>query len=154
MLKIGVIVDNLGPNQLAHAVISSANIYLEKNRGKTDFLVFQKNILPYCLRPNFAVMNTSEAFDFDGVLIATDINAASQIVKYPGPKKRIFYSYDLEWLRMQRNYEMLHPIYSHSRLEVWARSNHHARLIEQTWGVKVKNVLENFELSQIVEICK
>lgn len=153
MNKLGIVVDNLGPNQLANYLISSANRYLEKSLN-CDFLVFQKNVIPFCLPINFAVMNTSEGYDFDGTLVATDLNSALQIATFPGPKRKLFYSWDLEWLRIPRNYEVLRTIYNNPELEIIARSKYHKELIELTWNTKVHSIIEDCNVEDFFNYIK
>lgn len=155
ILKVGIIVPDLSPSQLTFNLINSFNQFCQKNGRLVDLIVFIKNVTPPCIATqNVTLMNISEIFDYDGTLITTDINSAVQSINLPGPKRKIFYSYDLDWLRRDRNYQQLQPIYNHPALELWARSEDHKRLIELTFNCKVKNVLEECKIDQIYELLR
>ncbi len=150
MLKLGILVDNLGPTQLASALISSANDYL-LTHPQNDFVIFRENIYPNCMRPNFAIMDTSEVYSFDGVVLATNISNAEYLSKCPGPVRKIFYVCDPEWhFDPNKTFEKYNTIYKNPDLEIVCRSSEHAFLIESLWGRTVDEVLPP-DIPQIFE---
>lgn len=150
MIKLGFLCNDLGANQFAYSLISSSNKFLEKNMNKVDIVGFFKNLAPFVIQPHFAIMNITEIFDYDGILIANSLIDAQQILKCPGPQKRVLYNYDLDWLRLpQRNYEAISEIYQNPNLELWARSQHHKDLIELTFNCKVKFILPDVNIGEI-----
>lgn len=149
-VKLGIIVDNLMPGQIAFNLLMSANKFIQNNSDKIDLIIFTKNLTIGCLPTNsLCLMNLQEVYDYDGIVICTSIYDAVNLQKYPGPKRKIFYSYDLDWLRMQRDYVTMYPIYNSPDLELWARSQPHKDLLELTWGKQVSHILEELKVDDI-----
>ncbi len=153
MKKLGVIVDSLGPNELAYHLISSGNALIQNMpKERIDLIVFFQNILPQCLPLQFSSMNLSEAYDYNGTLIATDLLAASKMVNYPGPKRKIFYVWDLEWIRLpNRNYDSFAECYGDERLELFCRSKQHQFFIKNAWGREAK-IIEYCNLEEFAKL--
>ncbi len=140
MRKLAFIVDNLGPNELAHYLITSGNACLQANTD-VDLVAFVHNFIPTCGEPRFAYMNVSEAYGYDGSLIATNLQTADKILNFPGPSRRLFYVWDLEWMRLpNRNYDMFASVYKNCRLELFCRSKQHQFFIRNAWNREAKIV--------------
>lgn len=147
-MKLGVIVDNLGPNQLAYNVIKAGNFL----KG-CDYIVFYENFLKPCIPTNFATMQMFEAWGYDGTMIATNLSSASQLSNFPLVKHRYFYIWDLEWLRMkEKHFRPLAEVYRNPNLILIARSENHKNVIETCWNVKVAGIVDDFEMSQLYEV--
>lgn len=154
MLKIAGLVNNLGPSQLAYHAIHNIN-YTLINKPELDILLFYENVNRPCLPLNFAVMQMYEAWNYDGICVATDLNTAAKLINFPGPKRKFFYVWDLEWLRLkQKHFNVLYNIYAAPQLELLARSKSHAKLIEDCWNTKVTSIIDNFNLREIMELCQ
>lgn len=140
---IGVVLNNLGPNQLAYFAIKSVN------RANLNVSLFYENMALPCLDVNAPIMTINEIWPFKGTLIATSIDTAIRINKVVGEISRIFYVYDLEWIRNKTNF-----IYNmeafHSNIEIIARSNEHAKLIENYSNRKVSRVVSYFEIDKMI----
>ena len=151
-MNIGIVCNNIGPNQLAYYAIKSGNKFVEK--GEHDLIIFFYELMPECLRPNFAIMNLSEAYNYNGVLIATDLNSASRISEYPGTTNKYFYVWDLEWLRIQqKQYEELATIYNNTKIPLIARSKRHYEILKNLWKEPV-GIADNCDITQLYEIIK
>jgi hypothetical protein len=152
MIKIGIMLDNVGPNQLAHYIINSGNKFLEKNSRRSDLIMFIHNVVSPCAHINFSVMNVSEAYDFDGFLVATSLHTAAKLAKTPGTKKKFFYVWDLEWLRPYgRNFEGVSALYKHPQIELIARSQPHKDLIELSWKPTI-GIVEDGRVEQFYKL--
>lgn len=151
MNKIGILLNNLGPSQLAYYAVKNGNDFVNNNPHK-DFIVFFYEISPECLRPNFAVMNLSEAYNYNGILVATDANSASRIIEFPGTVNRFFYVWDFEWLRLNnKNFEDLKTIYDNNKLPLIARSKTHFNLLKKIWKEPI-GVVEDANISELYKI--
>lgn len=134
MIKLGIMLDNIGPNQLAHYFINTGNGVLEKNSQKLDLVAFTQESIYPCAIPNFSIMNMSECYDYRGHLIATNLSTATKMLKCPGTRKKFFYVWDLEWARPQnKNFAALKDIYNNPRIELISRSVNHDKIIELCW---------------------
>lgn len=147
-MKLGILLDNLGPNQLAFNVIKNGNEVKD-----FDFIAFYENFLRPCIPPNFAIMQSFEAWSYDGALVATNLSTAGKLISYPICKHKYFYVWDLEWIRLkEKHYGGLQPIYNHPKLKVIARSQSHKDIIENCWNVKVAGIVDDCNISKIQEI--
>ncbi len=149
-MKVGVAVTNLGPTQLNYFLIQNTNRLLAE-RHDVDLIVFYENLHNPCLTMNFGSMQLTEAWGYDGTLIATTLSTASKILQFPGPSRKLFYVWDLEWLRMrEKSFSELRSIYANPRLQLIARSDEHARVLEACWNTPILGVVEDFNINNII----
>lgn len=152
MIKIGIMLDNIGPNQLAHYMINSGNAVLEHHSQKVDLVAFVQQVVHPCALPNFATMNMSEAYDYKGVLVATSLQTAIKMLKCPGTRKKFFYVWDLEWTRPQnKNFSVLKDIYNNPSIELISRSPNHDKIIELCWRKPI-GVVEDGRVEQLYQL--
>lgn len=149
MNKIGILINNLGLNQLANGLIHHTNEYLEKNQN-FDIIAFVENVVNPSDTPHFAVMNLNEAWEYDGTLIATSLSTANKLLSFPGAKRRLFYVWDLEWVFMDGNFDELNAVYSNPKLELIARSDEYAKIIERCWNRPVKAVVDDCDIGALI----
>lgn len=155
MLKIGVMIHDLGASQLAYEFITETNKLYYPQWSSVDVIAFYETLNKNCLPLLFACMNVKECWSFDGVVVATSLNAARRLITFPAPYKKLFYVYDLEWTQIvPRSYDELAKVYTDPGLEIISRSDKHAKTIEQSWGVKVTNIIKNFNMKEVVKICE
>ena len=150
MKKIGVLINNLGPSQLAYYLIKNGNKFVKN--GDKDLIAFFYEIVPECMRPNFSLMNLSEAYNYNGILVATDANSASRIIEFPGTTNRFFYVWDLEWVRFpNKQFEDLSIIYNNDKLPLIARSKTHYDLLKKIWKEPI-GICENAKIEDLYKI--
>ena len=90
-MNIGVIVENLGMSQLSYSVINNINAACEHN-SENDYILFYENLGNPILPVNCAVMNSSELWSFNGIVIATTASSAMFALKAVNQTKKFFYS--------------------------------------------------------------
>ena len=152
-MKIGFAINNLGVSQLSYSMLSSVNAYLE-DHYKVNFIAFYEHLHPAIITPNFASMQIDECWGFDGMLVGTSLSTARKVMRSPEPTSKVFYVWDLEWLRPKMPYNsMLASIYR-DELVLVARSEEHKAAIEDVWNVKVRKVIPNFDAKLFVELCE
>lgn len=152
MIKIGIMLDNIGPNQLAHYMINSGNAVLENYSQKLDLVAFTQQTVHPCALPNFATMNMSEAYDYKGHLVATDLSTVTKLLKCPGTRKKFFYVWDLEWTRPQnKNFAVLKEIYNNPSIELISRSENHDKIIELCWRKPI-GIVEDGRVDQFYQL--
>lgn len=146
MLNLGIILDHLGPSQLAYYTLMQANQGIDDY----EFFLFAENIQPLCLPPKVACMDVAEIYGLRGLLIATSLSGAERLIQLNDTFPRIFYIWDLEWLRPNNN-NFLHNIniYRHPKLKLVARSNDHALEIANYTNIQ-PHVIEHFNIQEIV----
>jgi hypothetical protein len=149
-VNIGIVCNNVGPSQLAYYLIKTGNEFVKT--GDDDLVVFFYELMPECIKPNFALMNLSEAYDYNGVLVATDINSASRILEYPGTQEKFFYLWDLDWIKLpQKQYENLLQVYKNPRLPLIVRSKRHFELVKNLWQEPV-GIVEDCNIGQLKQV--
>ena len=141
--SVGVVVPNLGPNQLAYFVIKSANKIVNY-----DVTLFYENMALPCMDLKVPMMGINEIWPYRGTLIATSLETAIRINKVVGSIRRIFYVNDLEWIRNKTNF--LHNLQAFEKTEIIARSHEHAFHIERYANIKVTNIVPIFEIGKII----
>tara|TARA_R110000824_G_scaffold192331_1_gene374402 strand:- start:1115 stop:1573 length:459 start_codon:yes stop_codon:yes gene_type:complete len=151
-MKIGALVNNLGSSQLSYYIINNFNKVAGK--GKVDPIVYCENVEKDCLFAKFPTMQLAEAWGQEGTMIATSLSTAKNLVSYPSPQKRLYYVWDLEWLRMPYDYNPLLELFSSDSIEIITRCENHARVVENTFNRKVNFIVDNFNIEQILDICK
>jgi hypothetical protein len=155
MMKLGILLNNLGPNQLAYTAIRNNNFYVDRAQD-FDCILFYENYVRPCLPMNFASMQVFEAYGYDGTLVATSLSSAHKALECYASKKKFFYVWDLEWMRLQqfKQFRDLHNIYANKELTLIARSQQHKDVIEDSWNVNVAGVVDNFDMRQMAEVIK
>ncbi len=152
--RIGFLVDHLGPSQLAYQLIFSANKLLAQS-DKVDVCLFFRNFQPPVITPIFGTFTAYEGLNYNGIMVATDLQSASYITKWAGPNrsKMYFYLNELEWLRFRDSfsYESLAMIYNHPKLNLICRSQEHANLVEICWKTPF-GVVPNGDVKRFAEI--
>jgi hypothetical protein len=156
MKQLGILVDNIGASQISFFVISELNKYIE-NDCSVEPIVFYENIQKNCLPTNFSVMELREAWGCRGSVIATSASTAKSLSAFPDAMKKFFYVWDVEWIRNSINktpYEDYSTVYADENLSLIARSDSHKKLIESSFNRHVEHVVDDFNISQIIEVIK
>lgn len=147
-MNIGLILPNLSASQLAFEFINQANkVSFE---GKYECILFPMSITTQCIKPLVAVMNMSEIYNFNGILIATNLYSASHIANLKNNSRKLFYIWDLEWLRGKLNFIENIQIYANPKLELICRSEDHAKIINNYCN-RMPKVVENCDINKMVE---
>ena len=154
--KISFLVPHTGSSQLAFFLINELNKMAETN-PEIDAIIYHENKHRNCIPANFAVMSLSDAWANEGPVIATSLSTAKKMGSFASERK-IFYVWDIEWIRnnhMQTfQYEQYSDVYTDSSLELIARSESHAKIIENAFNKKVSHIVSDFNMSEILEILK
>lgn len=150
-MKIGIALNNLGPSQLCYHLALQANTMVG-SRSDVDVIAFYEDMQRPCLEMNFAHMQLAEGWGFDGVMVATSFSTAAKILRFPGPSRKLFYVWDLEWMRMgQKDFRSLQKVYGTNELTLVARSEDHARILSQVWNRDVGIITDNLDLNRFIE---
>jgi hypothetical protein len=146
--KLGIAVRDLGGSELNWRLIRGANVAAERG---LDVTMFYQDLVPPCLSPNFAVMPLVEAWGYDGLMVATTLATAKKMVSFPRVASRLFYVWDLEWLRMpNRQFHVLDAVYNGATLVLAARCEEHRRVIEDAWGRSVDFVVPDADIISLL----
>jgi hypothetical protein len=147
-MNYGIIVPTLDMNQLAYETISIINREIASG-SKDDYRIFFEELVPRCIDPACAVMNITEIFSYDGILISTTLDNTKLSLKTLGNIKRYFYVWDLEFLRNRKDYIDNIQIYRNPNIELIARSNDCAKAIKNYCGRTPSMIMPNFSFQEI-----
>lgn len=139
-LKVGLLLDKIEYNQYVHY----ASKFIERN-PKADLIGFFDNPFSTGHRLNFALMQITELYSFDGVGIACNISTAEKLIASPSPKLKLLYLWDLEWLRHPQIYHNYARIYRNKELKIIARCEDRAGLFKNAFNRKVNHIADNFK---------
>lgn len=145
--KVAICIANLGVSQLSYLTLKNA-----PKLENTDTIIFFEDVERPCVRPLNSIMAISELWcHVCDWAIATDLSTATKLSTIPGPKRKFFYVWDLEFIQNHqgqplKNFTELVKIYNDPAYELVARSEDHANLIEKVMGRKVKFLMKDMNL--------
>ncbi len=153
-IKVGIILPHLGSSQLSYMAINQINACMSQS-NKYDFVIFYEDLSPVCIRPLCATMNMNEIWAFSGLLISTNINNAIASLKTVNMAKKVFYCFDVEWMRRTRKDIITNmKVFQDNDIGLIARSNYHAKAIERYSGRQPDVIVPNFHMETIThEFC-
>ncbi len=152
MNKIGFAVHDLGPSQLAFNLINEGNLAVGTNH-LTDVIAFYEHHRQPCIAMQFGAMQIMEGWGYEAPIVATTLNTAAKILRFPTASRKFFYVWDLEWLRGEaRPFEDLCSVYRNGGLELVARSIEHKLAIQSAWNVKVAAVIEDCNVQAFLRL--
>ena len=150
-MNIGVMIKDFSCSQLSFYAVRNINNRSNKS-AEHSYVGFFENLSSNVMEPAFCIMNMSEIWGFDGVIVATSASTALTLLKSVGQCKKYLYVWDLEWLRDPDNYHALLKIYRHPNIELIARSESHAKAIKNFCNREVAGIMDDFNLSGLEEI--
>lgn len=149
-MNIAAVVDSLGPSQLSFYLIKEFN-KLIKNVNFSPICYYSNISIPM-LNTFFGCMNIASFSSFDGAAIATDIETANLLLNTNNSAEKYFYVWDLEWIRRPMPFEDVTSIMSDDSLKLVARSEEHAKLIENYCNKKVCGIVANWNIKDFLNI--
>ena len=153
-LKLGIIIDNLSSSQASYYSIKNINDECQ-NSAKDDYVIFFEDMTANTLDPHFAIMNSSEVWSFDGILVSTSVSNSMLMLNSVNASKKFFYVWDLEWSRsFGRDYEYGSRAFKNSEIGLIARSNDHAIAIKNYCNRDVCGIVPDFNMAKVKEIIK
>lgn len=131
---IGILLDNLSQSQLVCEIDRSVRA------TKLPVTVYVKKTTPPWRDPPFPVSNWADAWGAKFPLVATDLDSAFHLVRFPAVPRKYFYLNDLEWLRHHKwggppPYHALASIYRHPDLTLLSRGESHKRAVDEAFNV-------------------
>ena len=150
--KVGILLNNLQPSQISYYAVGTINGLLRKG---FDAIVFVKNLCVPSTRPFCSIMNQCEAIDFDGLLIATDLDSAEFLLNINTECKKVFYVWDLEWLRGANNFLKNMEVYRSQKLKIVVRSEQHEKIFTNYTNRKPDAVIPDLNMLGVYnEFCE
>jgi hypothetical protein len=139
--NVGFAVETLEPSELIFRILMQS-----MENDDWDSIVFFETLSKAPTAHLCSNMHISEAYSFQGPVIATSLKTAYKLIQFPSPKPKFFFLNDLEWLRFpQKQYKQLESIYRNKELTLITRSQDHKKLVESSWNRPVEYVVENYD---------
>lgn len=147
MQKIGLLLDNFGPSDVAFSAITAGN-NLDKDIDVCGFFI---DLHPPCINPNFAFMEAGHSQGFGGPVIATSQRTAEYLRTNTAPYPKYYYIWDLEWVnKADLDFEHFRKLLLD--LKIVARNNYIADLLRRVWNIEPVAVIDDFNLSEFTHV--
>lgn len=152
IVNIGFILNSLSANQKAYSVITSINKYL-KNNSFVEFSLFNHSKELPILIPHTAVYSIVEANQFDGYLVACDVQSLIMAKPLLNKAKLIYYVYDLvELLNIDAQF---FQFLKENNIPVISRTKNHQIYLKKRFNIDSHHIyVYDFDLENVVEIVK
>lgn len=161
MKSVGILVDGLGHGELGYFLTKHVNRFLESYSG-IDVIVYS-NLHSLCLeKPLFPIMQLNEHYGHNGPLIATSIDTALFMQKSCNRGSKVFYVWDLEflrhntyqyavWAQMIKSFPIQEEFFVdiYTKYPIFTRSQDHTEVIEKNFNVKTQGVIPDFQLNEL-----
>ena len=147
MEKIGILIDRPDRNQKFYTICKELNKLSERG---VDVILFYTDSGRILEPTKFAMMEMSYVFQYDGILVSTDVVTTEIMRNNFNAKKKLFYVWDLEWLRAVRPFYINNNAYN-SEIETIARSQSHYDILSRVWK-KPSATIEEFNNEQLYNL--
>lgn len=150
-MNFGFLLTQLG-DEIGELFIKQANDFLSDSHvsNYSDVIGFVANHTRPQLMPSFGIMNVNEAFEYNGIVVATSLDLAAKLIKFPGKKHCYYYAWNLDWMIYpNRTFEETLEVFQNPRLSIIARNNNDAAVIEKCWNRKPSFILPDCNLKQL-----
>lgn len=153
-VRLGFLLPHLGDNDLSKAFVKSANEFL-CDQHYADIIAFVNNQVKPVLYPVFASMNINEAFDYKGGVVATNLDTAAKLAKFPGPRPKYYYLWQLDWINSTGwTFEEMMGLFHDPQILIVARTDDDKKLIESCWNCRVHAVIPECNVRAFAEKIK
>ena len=149
-MKAGILIESLGMSQKAYEIIREIN-KINSLDEYWDVIVFYLEYDKFIIPPQFALMNIVEAYGMDAPLVSTSIETTKILSNCIKATKKFFYVFEIEWANSTHDVDELINVYMNKDIELIARSDDHAKVIEKCWKAPIA-VIENFNYEQLTNL--
>lgn len=150
MIKLNILIKNIGANQLSYCMIHSINKLVEKNIVSP--CVFYEELQKHHLTPKFPTFPIIDYYGQEGFSIATSISTTQHILNSPAQNHCFFYLFDLSWLRPEYQYSWNFYSSLFSSIPIIVRGKHHKDIVEKCFNIKTLGIMKNFDSTKLLEI--
>lgn len=147
MKNLGILITRPGMNQLFLTMIQQ----LAKLPPDINTTVFAADYGPTPAGCTFPIMDLMHCYNYEGVLISTDLYTSMVLLNALCPTKRYFYVWDLEYTLMPQSANNMQNIYNNDKLELIARNDFRSKILEKTWK-KPHSIIEEFNHVKLQEL--
>ena len=146
MLNLCATVNDLGPSQKSFYLIKEFNKLSANTEYSCSVFVNQMNVP---VTPAlFSCSNISFFSGFNGVAIATTLTEADSLLQTTNSADKYLYLWDIEWLTKVPNFTSVCNVLRDERLNIIARSDSHAAIIENFCNKAPIGIVDNWNMRQ------
>ena len=149
-MNIAAVVNNLGPSQNSFYLIKEFN-KSASNKSMSLSVFFERSAIPI-IPTMFSCKSISFISSYHHNAIATSLEEANILLKGNNASNKFLYLWDLEWLRTTCDYNASCDILLDKRLNIIARSESHATMIEHFCNKKPLGIVDNWNINQLIEV--
>lgn len=147
-MKTMFLLDHTGFSEQNYFIFKEINELVEDSIEEVSIAV--NDVSTKVIELNTAINNIAEIGCFhDGILVATNILNANQILTAHGSSRKVLYLWDVDWMFTPYNYQWLYDILSNEKLEVIVRSETHREAVLNLCGKEPIGILQKFKLEQL-----
>jgi len=151
MLNISALINDLSASQNSFYMIKEFNKCIE-NTDLSVSVFCNRHCVPV-VQPLFSCRLANFLVSYNGIVIATTLEEAEIILKLPNKSSRYLYLWDLDWLENPVFFSSAMNILRDNKLEILARSISHSNVIENFCNRKVKGIVDNWNINQLLKLC-
>lgn len=148
--SFGVLINNLGNDDKSSKLTENINLLLNNRYIYSPTIFFLHRTEPKALCRCLQIQQ-NHAWGYDGTLIATDISSAMILKECVRAKRKIFYIYDLEWMKLDvLIYRELCKIYKNPEIDLIVQNQEQYEIVSKCWKTPV-GIVKEFDYD---ELCK
>jgi hypothetical protein len=142
------LLDHTGFSEQNYAIFKEINLTVVDSLEEISVAV--NDVSTKIMEIDTAITNIAEIGCFqNGILVATNLVNASQILSAKVASRKVLYLWDIDWMHSAFNYEWLYDTLSDENLEVIVRSESHRDALLNLCGKEPIGILQNFKLEQL-----
>ena len=147
-MKTMFLTDHTGFSEQNYFIFNEINELVADSLEEVSVVV--NDVSTKLMEINTAVTNVAEIGCFhDGVLVATNVINANQILSAHASSRKVLYLWDVDWMYASYNYEWLYDTLTNDKLEIVVRSETHKRALLNLCDKEPIGILQNFKLEQL-----
>jgi len=147
MNKLGILISSPGHDQKFITLAHELNL-LKTKRPDIDVIVFYYDYGQIRAETQFSMMEMKHAYNYDGVMIATDSYTAQMLNHCLRPKAKYLYIWNLDWKYTPTSFALNKKIYLNPEIDLISRSGIHHNIITKVWK-EPKYQIEEFNHDKI-----
>ena len=149
-MNIAAVINNLGPSQNSYYLIKEFN-KAASDKSMSLSVFFERSAIPV-VSTMFSCRSVSFISSYHHNAIATSLEEANILLRGNNSSKKFLYLWDLEWLRNPGQYNDTCDMLLDKRLNIIARSESHATMIENFCNKKPVGIVDNWNIGQLIEV--
>ena len=147
-MKTMILLNHLGFGEENYEILSDVNKIASDTIEEVSVAI--NDVSTKVIEVNTAVTNIAEISCFqNGVLIATNLVNAAQILTAHTSSAKLLYLWDLDWMHALFDYEWMYNVLTNDKLKIIVRSESHRDAVLNLCNKEPIGVIQDFSLEKI-----